>query len=40
MKYIYPAACVLALALGLWIAHAAEQHQKQTDYFQRIAETK
>lgn len=40
MKHFYPAVCALALALGLWIAHAAEQQPKQTDYFKRVSETK
>lgn len=40
MKYSYPIACVIAMVCALWIAHAAEQQVKQTDYFQRVSEQK
>lgn len=40
MKYTYPVACILALACAMWIAYAAEQQGKQTNYFQRVGATK
>lgn len=40
MRRPYFLACAIAMALACWLGYAADKQQQQTDYFQRVSETK